>query len=201
MRDTGPTVVITDGYERGPRQAIRRHITQDDHVLEVGAGIGGVTTELVLYGGPVIALEPQPTPFRELRYNVSGAAILPLAASIDDEQVRMTIYEDWHNSHVSEEGRACVVPSVNVNRLMPHVGTTALVMDCEGYEAQLLSGIEGWQLDLLRLVALEQHPKKCDMNHLEAGYERLKRHGFELVDETEAHPEELLLYKVWTRSL
>jgi hypothetical protein len=106
------------------------------------------------------------------------------------------IQSDWYNTHVSEDVWASKLPSVNIHRIMAQFEPNVLVMDCEGYEAELLNAVDLMYLDM---IAVEIHPKKCDPELLAKGCDRLENEHFEMIEEREAHPEPGLVYRIYRR--
>lgn len=188
---------------------MRNHIEEGDRVLEVGAGIGGVTSEMVGVADFVIACEPQEDAFSSLVNNVPEAVALPLGVTIGGTELKLyRTPEFWNTSFwLPEEeqnqpkkkqqlGRTFL--SVDANRIIRSLDINVLVMDCEGYESVILNGLD--TLGQLRMVAVELHPKKCRTVLLRDGLERLTEAGFGIAEEELAHPEPGLYYRIYLAS-
>lgn len=201
-------MTIRPGHESTPRRLVRNHIRSGDRVLEVGAGIGGVTSEMVEVADFVIACEPQEDAFSSLVSNVPEAVALPLGVTIGGTELKLyRTPEFWNTSFWLPEteqnqpkkkqqlGRTFL--SVDANRIIRSLNINVLVMDCEGYESVILNGLDSFALDQLRMVAVELHPKKCRTVLLRDGLERLTEAGFEMVEEELAHPEPGLFFRVY----
>lgn len=196
---------IRPGYERTPRKMVREHIRKGDRVLEAGAGIGGVTSEMVDVADFVVACEPQEQAYQKLVENVPDAAALPVALGVRDlEEITLYREDEWWNTsfwssdktgksgYLKETWRT--YPCVDVNRMIRAFAIDVLVMDCEGYESVILGAVD---LAPLRMVAVEIHPKKSRPAVLGAALKRLEVAGFEIVAEEGVHADPSLLYRIY----
>lgn len=154
-------------YEEDEARGADRCVRPGFRVLELGAGIGYVTTICAQRAGPenVLSVEANPAllPVIEgnLRRNgVPGVTVIHAAVTgpvPPDATGHLGLTGGYTGSSLKEGGRGLEVPLVSVHELIrvqkPHV----VLMDIEGAEADLFS--RPWNCPL-RFCVMELHPKK-----------------------------------------
>ncbi len=182
----GRELVASGRYEAEELALIRRHILPGDAILEIGAGFGVTTLSLASRASSVLALEPDPRMFAALikntatRKNVT-TAMLAVSTSPDDVILHLNA-EPWNSSmHATPEHGEIVTffptRAIPLARLLEGEGPTALVMDCEGMEAQLI--VPGLPWGDCRTLIIEEHPFYADPA---AWHRTLETEGFREVD-------------------
>jgi len=159
--------LVNGTYEEDEAKGADRCVRPGFRVLELGAGIGYVTTICAQRAGPenVLSVEANPAllPVIEanLRRNgVSGVMLVHGAATgpVEDGATgRFSVSDGYTGSSLDGKGQGVEVPLVSVHELIrahkPHV----VLMDVEGAEADMFS--RPWKCPL-RFCVMELHPKK-----------------------------------------
>lgn len=154
-------------YEEDEARAADRCVRPGFRVLELGAGIGYVTTICAQRAGPenVLSVEANPAllPVIEgnLRRNgVSGVTVVHGAATgpvAEGATAAFALSEGYTGSSLKGKGQGVEVPLVSIHDLIrshkPHV----VLMDVEGAEADMFG--RAWKCPL-RFCVMELHPKK-----------------------------------------
>jgi FkbM family methyltransferase len=158
-------------YEKGERLALRATLRPGDRVLELGAGIGLLSTVAALTPGveTVVAVEANPAlvPLIRETHRLSGVAgrvaIENAVASAGDAQggtLPFYLRRDFRASSMEPDSRAfqavVEVPQRPVSALLAQHRPTVIVCDIEGAELALF---EAADLAGVRAVAVKLHAK------------------------------------------
>jgi FkbM family methyltransferase len=151
-------------YERAERQIVGSYLAPDDVVLEIGAGIGFISAFCAKRIGSnrVHAFEANPALEPAIRdtYRLNAVSPTLTIACVGREEGRRRFYVQEHfvGSSVIEQdspGQAVNVTQVDLGRLLEEVKPTFLIVDIEGFEAELLNNV---QLEGVRKICVELHP-------------------------------------------
>jgi FkbM family methyltransferase len=161
-------------YERGEVRAMQRLARADDVVLELGAGVGVVSTAAARVVGAdrVVSVEANPEliPIIGETHRLSGVTGIRLLHGVgmptpgDLQEIPFYLRENfWASSMDSRREdrksgnvREAMVPVIDLNALIGDVRPTILAMDIEGGELPLARGLD---LSPFRLVIMELHPR------------------------------------------
>jgi FkbM family methyltransferase len=158
--------LYAERYERGEARCVARRVAPDDVVLEVGAGIGFLSTLCALRvgGARVTAVEANPALLPRIRATWAANGVAPtlvhgvLARTAGEAELFVAPELVSSSLAPGGEARASVrVPQLAVNELLRRVAPTCLVIDVEGAEAELLPAID-WRG--VRKLILELHPHR-----------------------------------------
>jgi FkbM family methyltransferase len=159
---------LSDGsYEADEARSADRCVRKGFRVLELGAGIGYVTSICARRAGPenVLSVEANPDliPVIEgnlARNGLSGVTLMHGAATGPVEEgatADFAVSAGYTGSSLDGKGRAVRVPLISVHDLIrshkPHV----VLMDVEGAEADMFNRL--WKCPL-RFCVMELHPRK-----------------------------------------
>jgi FkbM family methyltransferase len=153
------------GYERQELQLIGTLLTPGDVVLEVGAGLGLVSTYCAQRVGSsrVFAFEADPDlePCIRETYDLNGVEPTLDMCSVGAQAGRVTIYRDKHlvSSSVGRRRagtRPVEVPGKALNYVVQRFRPTLLIIDAEGAERELFDGAE---LPTVTKIVLELHDR------------------------------------------
>jgi FkbM family methyltransferase len=138
----------------------RQFIKAGDIVYDVGANLGNYTELFIKLHASVVAIEPNQALVKKLtrRFADEQVSILPYAAGHRDGWANFRECEINGLSSCSEKYIYCVsqnrfsgikwdkpkrVQSFTLDTLFKHYGTPAFIkIDCEGYEPEVISGIQ-----------------------------------------------------------
>jgi len=174
-------------YEGGESDALLRHLTPEDRVLDLGAGAGFVSSlaARVVGGENVIAVEASPAMLpvlrRNLNLNEAGATAMlhgaVVADGYPDEVVRFEVADAFWSSRIGKgKGAKMVeVPALRFGALVAEVQPTVLVMDIEGGELEICQ--MKWP-ESIRLLIMEIHTKRYAPTDVKAMFDGLSRNGF-----------------------
>lgn len=178
-------------YERPERQAMNGLLTPDDHVLEIGAGIGFMSTLMVRDHNVahVVSYDANPDliPYirevhalnnvgdrTEIRHGIISAQAGPprtfyvrgdfLASSLCDN------LDDRFGGVV----RTSEVPQIPLASILEDFPVTVLVCDIEGGEAELLPELD---LNSFRAAVVELHPQTIGLAGVNRVFDALMRAG------------------------
>jgi len=140
----------SENYEWNERLAITRHVTPEDRVLDIGAGVGFISSiaAQVVGGDRVVAVEASPVLQEVLRSNLdeNGARATRLvhAAVVPDthEEGSVTFAVTgafWASAlagHAPGHATEVTVPAVQLSTLLEEHQPSIVVMDVEGAEVE-----------------------------------------------------------------
>ena len=153
------------GYVRQELQLIGALLTVDDVVLDVGAGLGLVSTYCAKRVGSnrVFAFEADPDlePCIRETYELNRVEPTLDMCAVGARAGRVTIYRDKHlvSSSVGRRRggtRPVEVPGKALNYLVQRFQPTLLIIDAEGAERELFAGAE---LPTVSRIVLELHDR------------------------------------------
>lgn len=174
-------------YEAKEVQASAAAVRPGDVVLELGAGIGFVSSYLRKRtpAGPIICIEANPDLIPYIRQvhhlngitdtNVLHGVALPSASS---EPMQFYCRRDFWASSLDPAPayeRAVHVEGIPFSKLISAHHPNLLVMDIEGGELELLSV---GAIESVRTIIVEVHPKVYGAPGLEAVETHMARHSF-----------------------
>lgn len=179
-----------DGYEAREVEAALNLLTPDDRVLEIGAGLGFMSTVIGVSVGPAAytAVEANPAmiPYIKATHaanklegiEVINALLGPRAAPPRNFYVRRNFLASSMDKGAPEEADAirsvAKVPVRDVNKLIAEQKPTALICDIEGAEADLIPSMD---LSGLRVAVLELHPQWIGQAGVEAVFSAMGAAG------------------------
>lgn len=156
-------------FETAERALLLRHLRADDRLLDLGAGAGlvSLTAARVIGAGAVTAVEANPQMHRPLRRNfrrngaqgirlIKGAVVGP---AHEGKEITLNVSPGfWASSLLVNprlSSRPVTVPAKKLPQLLRSSSATAIVMDIEGAERDVLVRPLP---DQVRLVVVELHP-------------------------------------------
>ena len=186
------------GYEREELRLIGAVLSPADVVLEVGAGLGLVSSYCAKRIGSdrVFAYEADPELESCIRetYELNGVHPTLEMCAVTARAGRVTLYRDKHfvSSSVVRRrvgARPVEVPGRALNYVVEQVRPTLLVIDAEGAERDLF---EDAKLPTVNKIVLELHDRVIGADRTERVRAQLGSLGFE-VDQGLSSPEHLVL--------
>ncbi len=177
----------TDQYERKECAAVLRVLNKDDVVIELGAGIGYMSTLMSTKNRAreVHAFEANPTLLDYIATlhqanNVTNVTVHnALLAPQDADPVDFYVREDFLASSMERDNADGIVSVEkievrNINSVLDQIKPTALVCDIEGAEAGLLPGAD---LSCLRAAVIELHPQWIGQDGVQKVFDAMHRAG------------------------
>lgn len=173
-------------YESGEIGIIRKTLTKDDTVLELGTGLGFISaycakqigSEKVYTFEANRSLEPN---IRELYGRNRVSPRLEFAILGKDEGIR-TFYRNKESMLASglqgdgiRKNEAVEVQEKNLNSTIARIGPTYLIMDIEGGESAIFKDID---FQTIIKIQFELHPGILDKTQVDAIFRKLAQHGF-----------------------
>lgn len=157
-------------YERAEARAARRLVQPGMRVVEIGAGLGYITSLCAVQAGAenVLALEANPKMIATIRHNLDqngqGAVALENGAVVGDTHEETTVRfgagKHFWGSAIADQPNAhhelLEVPAVSIGDVLRGWRPEVLIMDVEGAE---LGYIDTDWPDSLRYIVMELHPK------------------------------------------
>ncbi len=159
----------TGHYEANEARAAQLMIDYGDRVLELGAGVGYISTICAMLAGAqnMMSVEANPRLLNTIRTNLDRndceeAVLLHgaiVGAPVKGARVHLkNAHAFWASSMgAPEEEGAISVPALVMGDLLEAHKPTVVIMDVEGAEADLFDA--PWP-DFVRVVALELHPDR-----------------------------------------
>jgi FkbM family methyltransferase len=153
------------GYEREELSLIGEVLLPDDVVLEVGAGLGLVSTFCAKRVGSsrVFAYEADPElePCIRETYELNGVEPTLEMCAVGGQSGRVTLFRDKHfvSSSVVRRrvgAKPVEVPGKALSYIVEKVRPTMLIVDAEGAEREMF---EGTQLEGVTRIVLELHDR------------------------------------------
>jgi FkbM family methyltransferase len=189
------------GYEREELRLIGAVLSPHDTVLEVGAGLGLVSTFCAKRIGSsrVYACEADPDlePCIRDTYRLNGVEPTLEMCAVGPKAGRVTLHRDKHlvSSSVVRRrvgARPVEVPGKALNYLVEKIRPTLLVVDAEGAEGELFDGA---RLPSVSRIVLELHERVIGVAGTDRVRARLSQLGF-AIDRGLSSPEQLVLRRV-----
>lgn len=193
-----PTVfyhLTNDDYEVPELGLLERHLSPDDHVVELGAGLGFLANVYGRRCAPQrhLAIEANPAMSELVRANtrqLGNVDVLnAVAARPDGESAAATVpfyvYDDfWASStqpiHLSNPDctllRTLEVPAIDLDAVLAERRCTMLVCDIEGGEVDLL---RSFRLDVPRIL-MELHWQVLGLSRVAQIIQLLESRGYRL---------------------
>ena len=177
-------------YEVGECNALRERIRPGDRVLELGAGVGLLSTVAAQCAGveKVVAVEanPEMIPLIAETHRLNGVDQVTLINGVADlysgDEVSFYLRGDFWASSMEPDSRPYInevkVPSVGIHDLIAEHDPTVIVCDIEGGEFGLF---EEADLSGVRLIIMEFHPKVYGNRATKELQEMLVRKGLQIV--------------------
>jgi FkbM family methyltransferase len=156
--------MYSQNYERAEREIVGSHLDPDDVVLEIGAGIGFISAFCAkrIGSNQVHAFEANPALEPAIRDTYSLNAVSPALtmACVAREEGNRTLYVQEHfvgSSMIEQDSSSQVVnvTQVDLGRLLKEIKPSFVIVDIEGFEAELLDNAE---LEGVRKICVELHP-------------------------------------------
>jgi FkbM family methyltransferase len=153
------------GYEREELRLVGEVLLPDDIVLEVGAGLGLVSTYCAKRVGSsrVFAYEADPElePCIRETYELNGVEPTLEMCAVSGKAGRITLFRDKHfvSSSVVRRrvgAKPIEVPGKALSYVVEKIRPTMLIVDAEGAEREMF---EGTQLDGVTRIVLELHDR------------------------------------------
>jgi FkbM family methyltransferase len=194
------------GYEREELRLIGAILAPNDVVLEVGAGLGLVSTYCAKRVGSdrVFAFEADPDlePCIRETYQLNGVTPSLEMCAVAAQSGRVTLYRDKHfvSSSVVRRrvgAKPVEVPGKALGYVVEKVQPTLLVVDAEGAERELFDDTD---LPSVTKIVLEMHNRVIGPEGTDRVRAKLLRMGFE-VDHRLSSPEHLILRRESLREL
>ena len=150
-------------YEQPERDLVRAALTANDRVLEIGGGVGFVSLLCAKICGAenVLTYEANPAMAKIIRHNYELNALTPnlrsRAITAKGGDITFFVNDNIISSSVHErkDGRAETVPADALDEIITEWKPTALVMDIEGAETNVLAQTD---LNGVQKIILELHP-------------------------------------------
>jgi FkbM family methyltransferase len=186
------------GYEREELRLIGVVMAADDVVLEVGAGLGLVSTYCAKRIGSnrVHAFEADPDlePCIRETYELNGVQPALEMCAVSGSAGRVTLYRDKHfvSSSVVRRrvgNQPVEVPGKALSYIVEKIHPTLLIIDAEGAEREMF---ESAQLDGVTRIVLELHDRVIGPEGTDRVRASLKALGFQQ-DTRVSSPEHLVL--------
>ena len=147
---SGATGNVYCGLHEFEEMALVLHcLRPGDLFVDVGANVGSYALLGGAAGADVIAFEPVPSTYRQLRRNVQAndlsERVTPCQAALGsaEGQARITVGHDTMNHILSGEGAAEEAVLVDIHTLDSHCAERpplAIKVDVEGFELEVLNG-------------------------------------------------------------
>ncbi|WP_298837145.1 FkbM family methyltransferase [uncultured Roseobacter sp.] len=191
VSDRMKDVLVRNRYEAGEIATLRQHLEPDDILLEVGGGIGMISTLAAGIVGPenvtVVEANPELIPLiRETHAlnDMTGVRVLsgigvpeaPEADAVVDFHLRDNF---WASSLLPPRPRETVrtvpVPLVGLNDVIRAERPTVLFMDIEGAELDVLGALD---LSSFRFLVVEVHHRVYGLDGISGLFDAMAAQGF-----------------------
>ncbi len=170
-------------YESQELELVRATLVAGDKVLEIGAGIGfiGIACTRICGPGNVLSYEANPAmmPLIEKNYALNGLEPNLVARVVAAQSGEAEFFFSDHPLSSSlvdrEKGKPSVVKADAIADVVEDFEPTAIVMDAEGAEIDLLRNCS---LEKIRKMIVEMHPHVVGNEAIESLCDHLSTAGF-----------------------
>lgn len=159
------TSIYAERYERGEARSLTRRLEASDVVLEIGAGIGFLSTLCALRIGSerVFTYEANPALIEviEKTYALNGVRPTLTHGTLAGEEGMAEFFVDKEYVassliRLSEDVEVVEIPQFDVNAEIARISPTMVVMDIEGAEHDLVPVIDWSEIEK---VVIDIHPE------------------------------------------
>lgn len=171
-------------YETKEIEIISRRLSPDDVILEVGAGLGYLSTYCAKRNGSdrVFTYEANPDLIPLIRETHAKNGVSPsltnaMLATGDGEREFRIEADFWASSAHRGGGRAITVRQVDLNTELARIRPSFLIVDIEGGEAEFFADAN---LASVRKICVETHADVLGNELLSAMFARIIGQGFAL---------------------
>jgi len=176
-------------YEGGECNALRELLEPGDRVLELGAGVGLLSTVAATTEGvrKVVAVEANPDMIPLIRetHSLNGVENVTLLNGVvapeAGDPLEFYLRADFWASSMEPDSRPYVrsvkIPSYGIRELIAEHDPTVIVCDIEGGELGLFDEAD---LSNVRLVIMEFHPKVYGHRNVDAIHDLFARRGLQI---------------------
>lgn len=180
-------------HEAHERALVGKYLGAGDRVLEIGAATGLVSMVCAKHCGVenVLSYEANPAMERLIRENFSLNGWQPnlvmKAITLDGSDVSFFVSDNIYSSSIIDRsdtvpGKNITVASDPLNSVISEFRPTAIVMDVEGAEIELLGKAD---VSSVRKIIVEVHPHITGQDTVDNLIDKLETSGFEVI--TQAH--------------
>ena len=161
--------IIGGGYKATEASLLLEIVTPEDSVLELGAGLGFITTLLSIRCRPgsyqAVEADARLIPMIRRTLALNNASEIHLLNAVLTEDpgklahgsVFFKIGNNFCESHVTDEDTGRSVPTFSLNAALRERAVTVLIVDIEGGELDLFTHAD---LSTVRAVNVELHPRR-----------------------------------------
>jgi len=187
-------------YEKPELQMIKVQLRPNDIVMEIGAGIGLISSYCAKMIGSerVFAYEANPIMERHIRktYKLNGICPNLEICMIGTQTGQQTFYVEenfWSSSGIqrSPKAKAIQVPVKSFNQEVRRINPTFLSIDIEGGEYDLMQHADFYNV---QRIVIELHERVIGHDKVEFVKEKLAQAGFQ-VNEVMSEKEQLFLQR------
>lgn len=189
MSVTVTTAIFGKTYEKAEALAIAHYIKSNDRVLELGGGIGLISTIAAkkAFQGTVVTVEANPKliPFIKKVHRLNNVKVETVNAVVTAEKtpdkfkfyVRRYFWGSSLSPEPNDYSEVISVESVTIDELVALHKPTILIVDIEGGEIGLMSG--NWMKEI-RVITMEVHPNLTGHNSVQKMMDFLKSKKFQV---------------------
>lgn len=184
ISDNVREAMFDGGYETAELRTIADQLDGNDVVLEIGTGIGLISTYCAkkIGGDRVFTFEgnPELEPFIRKVYEINGVApTLQIGVLGRNDGTAIFFVDDdfWSSSTVRRRSgtRQLQVSRLDLNSVLTRIHPTFLIVDIEGGESELFEFI---RLDGIRKISIELHDSVIGSQRVHEICNQLEQEGF-----------------------
>jgi FkbM family methyltransferase len=178
------TSIYAERYERGEARALTQRLEASDIVMEIGAGIGFLSTLCALRIGSerVFTFEANPALIEVIKQTYAANGVWPtLTHGTLAEKVGVAEFfvdEEFEASSLirpCDDVKATEIPKFDINAEIARICPTMLILDIEGSEHDLVPIID-WQG--IEKVVIDIHPERIGVEKAGEVVTMLQAAGF-----------------------
>lgn len=185
---------IVDGsYETGEIHIVKQTIEKEDRVLEIGTGLGFVTTFCAnaTDSSQVITFEANPMNMFISKQVFEKNGVNPTCrnAFLSNTDAPVLFYVQKTNRLASSMnltgGQTVEIPSLDLNKIIKDFSPTYLIMDIEGGEYEIFSLID---FQTIHKIQFELHPTILGQTKCDEIFNLLRANHFSMNEKLSAMP-------------
>lgn len=179
--------MYSESYEGGEIEILKNTLSASDIVMEIGAGIGFLSSYIAkrIGSGRVVAYEANPALIQSIQntYMINNVSPIIKNAILSDSSGVVDFFIEknyWSSSLIrrSEDAEKVIINKLDINQELLIMDFSYLIMDIEGGEQYLIPEIKSFKN--IRKILIDLHPHVIGNKNVSNVIQKILEAGFSL---------------------